>query len=120
MPDILTEQDIEKWMRAFYNKLLADGITAPKFIDLNLEKHFPHLVNFWAFVLLEKEGYKTNVFEKHVHLNLEKIHFETWLKYFIATTDELFVGANAEIAKQRVKLLATTFYHKLKGEYIVF
>jgi len=120
MRDILTENDIELWMRAFYSKLLADEITAIKFKDLDLENHFPHLVQFWAFVLLEKEGYKTNVFEKHAPLNLEKIHFETWLKYFIDTTNQMFEGVNAEIAKQRVKLLATTFYHKLKGEYLVF
>ncbi len=120
MNDILTEQDIEKWMHTFYEKLLSDKITAPKFESLNLKAHFPHLVNFWAFVLLEKEGYKTNVFEKHIPLNLEKIHFDTWLKHFINTTNELFKGENAEIAKQRVKLLASTFYHKIKGEWAEF
>ena len=41
-----------------------------------------------SFVLLEKEGYKTNVFEKHMFLGLEKIHFDKWLKYFFETTNE--------------------------------
>lgn len=117
MNDIQNEQDIEKWMRTFYAKLLVDPITAPKFEHLDLEEHFPHLINFWAFVLLDKEGYRTNVFEKHIRLNLEKVHFEQWLKYFRETTDELFAGERAETAKQRVLLLATTFLHKLSGEY---
>jgi hemoglobin len=120
MKDIETEADIERWMRAFYVKLLNDKVTAPKFLELDLETHFPKLVNFWAFVLLEKEGYKTNVFDKHIHLKLEKEHFTTWLYHFNETTDELFSGEKAEIAKQRVKLIATTFYHKLHGEYEAF
>jgi hemoglobin len=119
-PDILTEADISYWLDQFYGKLLKDPITAPKFEDIDLPEHMPKLVAFWAFVLLEKEGYRTNVFEKHMHLGLEKIHFERWLHHFFQTTDELFEGANANTAKQRVKLLATTFLHKLTGEYHMF
>lgn len=117
MNDIQNEQDIDTWMRSFYGKLLIDPVTAPKFDGLDLESHFPKLVQFWAFVLLDKEGYKTNVFDKHIHLNLEKEHFEHWLKHFYATTDEMFEGPNAETAKQRVLMIATTFMHKLSGEY---
>ncbi|MFM6983834.1 MAG: group III truncated hemoglobin [Chitinophagaceae bacterium] len=117
MKDIETEEDINKWMHAFYEKLLADEVTAPKFVGLDLEAHMPKLVQFWAFVLLDKPGYSTNVFDKHIHLHLEKEHFEVWLKYFRATTDEMFEGERAEIAKQRVLLIATTFMHKLSGEY---
>lgn len=117
MKDIETEEDINRWMHAFYEKLLVDEVTAPKFEGLDLEAHMPKLVQFWAFVLLDKPGYSTNVFDKHIHLHLEKEHFEVWLKYFRATTDEMFVGERAEIAKQRVLLIATTFMHKLSGEY---
>jgi len=118
--DILTEADITFWLHRFYDQLLLDPVTAPKFTHLDLPEHMPKIIDFWAFVLLDKEGYKTNVFEKHMHLNLEKIHFEKWLFYFIETTDELFEGANAEIAKKRVKLLASTFLHKITGEYHMF
>ena len=117
MKDIETEEDISRWMHAFYEKLLVDEVTAPKFKDLDLPAHMPRLVQFWAFVLLDKSGYSTNVFEKHIHLHLEKAHFDVWLKYFRATTDEMFKGERAETAKQRVTLLATTFMHKLSGEY---
>jgi hemoglobin len=117
MKDIETEEDISRWMHAFYEKLLVDEVTAPKFKDLDLPAHMPRLVQFWAFVLLDKPGYSTNVFEKHIHLQLEKAHFDVWLKYFRATTDEMFKGERAETAKQRVTLLATTFMHKLSGEY---
>jgi len=115
--DIETENDIYQWQTAFYKHLLNDPITSPKFSHLNLEEHMPKIVAFWSFVLLDKEGYKTNVFEKHIPLNLEKIHFEKWLNYFTATTNEMFSGPNASIALERVKLLASTFLHKLTGEY---
>lgn len=118
--DILNEDDISIWLNSFYGKLLGDPVTAPKFENLDLTEHMPKIINFWAFVLLEKEGYKTNVFEKHMHLNLEKVHFEKWISYFIETTDELFEGPNAETAKQRATLLATTFLHKISGDFHMF
>lgn len=120
MDDIKTEADITLWQNTFYKKLLANPITAPKFAHLNIPEHMPKIVQFWSFVLLEKDGYRTNVFEKHLHLNLEKIHFEIWLQNFLETTDEMFEGKNASIAKERVKLLASTFLHKLTGEFHMF
>ncbi|MDP2175076.1 MAG: group III truncated hemoglobin [Bacteroidota bacterium] len=120
MKDITSIEDITLWQNAFYQKLLNDETTAPKFSHLNLAEHMPKIVAFWSFVLLDVEGYKTNVFDQHIHLNLEKIHFDKWINYFIATTDEMFQGANAEVAKQRVKMIATTFMHKLTGEYHAF
>jgi hemoglobin len=120
MHDILNESDLHNWLHAFYGKLLGDPVTAPKFTHINLDEHMPRIIDFWAFVLLEKEGYKTNVFEKHTHLHLEKVHFERWLLHFIETTDAMFEGPNAETAKKRAKLLATTFLHKISGEYETF
>lgn len=118
--DILNESDLDIWLNQFYSKLLADPVTAPKFEHINLQEHMPKIISFWAFVLLEKEGYRTNVFEKHMHMNLEKVHFERWLLHFTETTDALFEGPNADIAKQRARLLATTFLHKISGEYETF
>lgn len=117
MKDIETEEDISVWLHKFYEKLLADPVTAPKFEDINLKEHMPKIINFWAFVLLDKEGYRTNVFEKHVHLHLEKEHFSSWIRYFLETTDELFKGSKADTAKQRALMLASTFMHKISGEY---
>jgi len=118
--DITTAEDIALWQLSFYKKLLANEITAPKFENLDLPAHMPRVNAFWEFVLLDKSGYTTNVFDKHIHLNLEKIHFEKWMQFFKETTNEMFEGANANIALERVKLIATTFYHKISGEYRSF
>lgn len=118
--DIQSRQDIEKWMSAFYTKLMADEITKPKFLHLDLHAHLPKIINFWAFVLLDEEGYTTNVFNQHTHLDLEEIHFRKWIEHFVSTTDELFDGPKATLAKQRAKLLASTFWQKMSGVYLIF
>lgn len=118
--DIQNREDIAQWMNAFYTKLMTDDITRPKFLHLNLEAHLPKIVQFWAFVLLDEEGYTTNVFNQHTHLNLEEIHFRRWIDYFVTTTDEMFEGQKATLAKQRAKLLASTFWQKISGVYVIF
>lgn len=79
----------------------------------------PHIVHFWSFVLLDEEGYKTNVFDKHLNLPIKPHQFDTWLSVFNGTVDELFSGETADMAKQRATSLAYTFkskWQKLKGE----
>ncbi len=115
--DILTEEDIHIWQKTFYAVLLEDPITAPKFAHLNITEHMPKIEQFWAFVLLDKAGYTTNVFQQHMHLELEAVHFERWLHHFIQTTQNMFEGKHANTAIERVKLLASTFMYKLHGTY---
>jgi hemoglobin len=118
--DITSREDIHRWMTQFYDCLIADEVTRGFFTHINLEHHLPHIVQFWSFVLLDEEGYTTNVFNKHAALDLEEIHFRHWIQHFMATTDDLFEGEKAQLAKQRAKLLASTFYHKISGIYLIF
>jgi hemoglobin len=113
MKDIQNEDDINKLVVHFYTKLMNNDITAPKFTNLNLEEHFPKIVSFWALILLDKEGYKTNVFDKHTHLNINKTDIEIWLKLFVESLDEMYLGEKAELAKQRAQVLSYTFSSKL-------
>lgn len=118
--DIQTRADITFWMTRFYDQLVQDEVTAGFFTHINLEQHLPHIVDFWCFVLLDEAGYTTNVFNKHAGLRLEEIHFRHWVQHFVQTTDLLFEGEKAQLAKQRAKLLASTFYHKMSGIYLLF
>ncbi len=116
MRDIKSEQDIEKLVSAFYDKLLSDSATVSKFQHLDIVSHLPKIVNFWAFILLDKPGYTGNVFDKHVPLHLDPIHFEIWLKYWTETVNQSFAGPKADLAIQRANLLSFTFQSKLFGE----
>ena len=113
--DIGNRSDIGKLVSVFYRALLNDSLLAPSFAGMDIEKHLPVIVNFWAAILLDEGGYTGNAFEKHLRLELSEKHFEKWLGHFDATVDELFVGEKAELAKQRAHSLGFIFQHKLKG-----
>ena len=72
------------------------------------------MIAFWEFVLLDKEGYTTNVFDKHINLPLKADHFEIWLKTFENTVHHLFEGKKADMAIQRARTIAYSFETKMK------
>ena len=118
MKDITVRADIELLVNTFYDRLLTIEEMRPPFEGIDFEKHVPHIVAFWGFVLLDEEGYKTNVFDKHVHLPIQPQMFDIWLDVFTQTVDSLFAGEKAEMAKQRATSLAYTFkskWEKIKG-----
>jgi hemoglobin len=111
--DIRNRKDIERMVRRFYDSLLTEETMKPVFANTNIEAHMPHMIAFWSFVLLDEEGYKTNVFDKHVSLPIKEEHFPIWLQHFEKTVDSLFEGEKAELAKQRAHSIAYTFKIKL-------
>lgn len=114
-PDIDNKERIAEMIRAFYGSLLTNEEIKPVFANTDFEKHMPHMVAFWSFVLLDEAGYSTNVFDKHVNLGIKKEHFAIWLEHFEKTINTLFSGPKAELAKQRAQVIAYTFENKLKA-----
>ena len=112
MQDITTKQDVETLVNTFYGDVLKDESLAPFFKHLDFVAHMPKMVHFWSFVLLDESGYTTNVTDKHMHMPLEKAHFDRWVELFQATVDSLFAGDKAEMAKQRANLIAWTIQNK--------
>jgi hemoglobin len=112
--DIQTEEDLVLLVDTFYNRAFEDGMLAPHFEGMDFDAHKPQMVHFWAFVLLNKAGYTTNVFDKHIHLKVGKAHFAQWLKIFNETVDDLFEGEKANDAKLRATTLAWTFGEKME------
>jgi hemoglobin len=112
MRDITSRTDIEQLITTFYTELLKHGDIQPVFEGIDFPKHIPHIVHFWAFVLLDEEGYKTNVFEKHIHLPIKPYMFDKWLETWTGAVDRLFAGETADLAKQRATVLAFTFKSK--------
>jgi len=112
--DITTPADVELLVKTFYHTLLQIEAIKPVFINVDVEKHMPHMIAFWEFVLLDKEGYTTNVFDKHVNLPLKEEHFVLWLNAFEKTVHSLFAGEKAEMAIQRAQTIGYSFQSKLK------
>ncbi|MGE0567179.1 MAG: group III truncated hemoglobin [Bacteroidia bacterium] len=107
--DIQNEADILNLVKHFYNYLLEDTEINHFFLDLDLEEHLPRVASFWEFILLNKEGYKVNVMEKHMHLPIKKADIYRWLGHFKTSVDDLFEGETAEFAKSRADLISKTF-----------
>ena len=112
--DITTSEDVALLVNTFYSNLLQIQEIKPIFAHIDFEKHKPHMIAFWEFVLLDKEGYKTNVFDKHVNLPLTENHFTIWLTTFENTVNHLFSGENAQKALLRAQTIAYTFQQKMK------
>ncbi len=107
-----TRADIQTLVDSFYGKVKADSYIGPIFTDVAIvdwDEHLPKLYNFWADLLLGEDTYRGRPFPPHVPLNLQPGHFERWLKLFVETVDEHFVGLKAEEAKTRALRIARNF-----------
>ncbi len=118
--DINTRPDIELLMNTFYSRLLADENINYIFTEvakIDMQTHMPILADFWESILLNKNIYYNSTMKIHMDLNekapLTKIHFDTWLKHFNNTVDELFQGDIALLAKQRATSIATVMQIKI-------
>jgi hemoglobin len=118
--DIGSREDLFLLVKNFYNKLLTDDSINYLFTDvanINLEHHLPVLVDFWDNILFSSDTYRKNAMQPHLILHekspLTKHHFETWLRYFKESVDELFEGDKAFIAKERAQSIATVMQIKI-------
>lgn len=114
MKDISTQEDIELFVNHFYDLVLKNDVLSPFFKHLDFEKHLPHMIHFWSFVLLDATGYTTNVTDKHLKMPLKQEHFDEWIQLFNLTINTLFEGEKAELAKQRAHLISWTISNKMK------
>jgi hemoglobin len=118
--DIAGREDLLKLVSLFYKKLLADNSINYIFIDvakIDLPHHLDTLVDFWDNILFQNDVYRKNAMQPHLVLHqqtpLQKQHFETWLKYFNESVDELFEGEKAFLAKERALSIATVMQIKI-------
>ncbi len=112
MKDIKSREDITLLINTFYSELLKVEEIKPVFAHIDFPAHVPHIVSFWSLVLLDEEGYKTNVFDRHINLPIKAYMFDVWLEIWLRTVDSLFKGEVAELAKQRAISLTYTFKSK--------
>ena len=120
--DIETREDVERLVRAFYTKALADPIIGWIFTDiaqLDLEEHVPQIASFWETILLGAQSYRGGAFRPHAELHLKvglrEGHFDRWLQLWFATVDELFQGDRANVAKIHALRVARAFLSRLEN-----
>lgn len=113
--DIMSEEDVKLFSDEFYKKLLADDRINHHFKSLDMTEHMPRIYGFWNMILLGIPGYKQNMFEAHLKLDLKKEDFPIWLRHFEATLRENFEGEKTDEAISRANTVAMTMRYKLLG-----
>ncbi len=119
--DITNRDDLYLLVSQFYKKLMVDKDVQHFFHKFNdpktLEHHLQVLVDFWDNIIFYSGTYQKNAMQPHIKLNEEmpfnQNHFKVWLNHFHQTIDELFLGNNAEVAKNRATSIATVMQLKI-------
>lgn len=118
--DIETRDDVERLVRAFYEKAMVDPMIGFLFTDiakLDLDEHIPVITSFWETMLLGAKSYGGGAFAPHASLHrkagLKAPHFERWLWLWRGTVDELFAGPVADEAKAHANRVGAAFYRRL-------
>ncbi|MCC4308056.1 group III truncated hemoglobin [Alcanivorax marinus] len=119
-PDLDSPERIDRMVRLFYDRVLADPLLAPVFLEvarIDLDTHLPLIAAFWKKLLLNQPGYKRHMMAKHraVHYQapLTGAHHERWLALFHANLDEHFDGPQTDRARLLSARVMDNLYRQL-------
>jgi hemoglobin len=120
--DIHNREDIILLVDTFYKNVALNKQIGPVFTDVakvDWSHHLPKMYDFWESILFGKAIYKGNPMLTHFALNeqtpLQTEAFETWKNLFFQTVDDLFVGENADLIKQKAQSIADLMHFKINS-----
>lgn len=120
MKKLETREDIELLVNNFYQKIEKSeiGFFFNDIAKVDWSKHLPKMYNFWSTLLFGETAYKGNPMAVHYPVNeqiaMQKHHFETWLKIWTETVEELFVGETAKMAVYKAKNISQLMAFKME------
>jgi hemoglobin len=87
----ITDEMIERVVRAFYARVREDAVLAPIFEARihDWEPHLQQMCAFWSSVALMSGRYHGTPMVKHMPLPVDAEHFDRWLALFEATARDL-------------------------------
>ena len=87
--DLDSRQNIEAFVDLFYERILADELLAPIFMDVaavDLDVHLPHIKDYWCKLLLGERAYRRHTMNIHRQLHgkrpLGAEDFQRWLNLY--------------------------------------
>ncbi|GAA2748368.1 MULTISPECIES: group III truncated hemoglobin [Kitasatospora] len=120
--DIADRADLDPLLRRFYAAAAADPLIGPYFAGgagFDLERHLPHITDFWESALLRTADYRRNAFAPHRELHrgrpLTAEHFGRWVQLWQAAVDGLYAGPLAERAKAQGERIAVAMLRRISG-----
>lgn len=118
--DLSGRADIDRLVRTFYERALADPMLAPVFEVLaivGLDEHLIVVGDFWEQVLFRTTRYDGNFMPVHRalhgHHGLTPARFERWLALWIDNVDAYFTGVNADRAKNKATAMVRSLERSL-------
>lgn len=111
--ELATRADVDRLLRTFYERAMADPLLAPVFETLavvGLDEHLPVVGDFWEQILFRTTRYQGHFAAVHEALHrqhdLTDQRFERWLALWCDTVDASFTGIDAERAKTKARAMA--------------
>lgn len=120
--NILNRENINKLVITFYTAVLENEKLAPFFIehlgiDMNNETwatHMQLLTDFWSTLVMGVDDYKGFPFPPHAQMSgLDRESFETWIKLFFESVDNVFTEEIASKFKEKSSIIASNFMRNL-------
>ncbi|HZP88796.1 MAG TPA: group III truncated hemoglobin [Burkholderiales bacterium] len=107
----LREAAIERMVRLFYERGLADAVLGPIFREHihDWEPHIRVVCDFWSGVIAGTGRYKANAYAPHMKLRFEPVAFGHWLATFESAANDCLEPADAQTAIRVAHHMAQSF-----------
>ena len=113
----IDEAMIERFVRAFYERVQADPLIGPVFAAriTDWEPHLQQMFAFWSSVALMTGRYHGAPMQKHLPLPVDGRHFDRWLALFEATARDLCPPKAADHFVERAHRIAESLELGIAG-----
>jgi hemoglobin len=120
--DLDSAAAIDAFVDAFYDRVLADPLLAPLFIDvagISLEAHLPRIKAYWRKMLLGEREYRRHMMAQHravdAQARFRAEHYARWLAHFDATLAAGYRGPASDRAKTLARRVAGNMRRNLES-----
>ncbi|MEM1191039.1 MAG: group III truncated hemoglobin [Pseudomonadota bacterium] len=111
--DLDSPAAIDDFVDRFYERVLADPLLAPVFLDVarvTLEEHLPRIKAYWRKMLLGDHSYRRHMMAQHRAIDARRSfsseHYARWLLLFEQSLTAHFHGPGTERAKTLARRIA--------------
>lgn len=118
----ISEADIQRVVRVFYEAVRHDDLLAPVFATKikpsDWARHENHIADFWSSIFLKSGRYNGRPMPKHMALpDITPEHFVRWLSLFRRAADQCLEAEQADVFHAMAMRIANSFQMGLAFKY---
>ena len=105
------EAAIERMVRLFYERSLADEVLGPIFREAihDWEPHIKRVADFWSGIVHGTNRYQGNAYAPHMKLKFQPEAFDHWLAAFESAAQDTLAPRDAATAIRVARHMANSF-----------